>query len=141
MSRSFNGAGRLRPILEAIILGGSLAACALSQASDPNEWRSVTVVSGRFNRDSIVMTAHTPVTLEVGLKGLMTASIRSPELGIEPTLLPTNPVDESKTHAPGPGYFKTVKIPIQPLAAGKYQIVCDCGGHEESLPVIIRPEE
>jgi hypothetical protein len=108
-----------------------LASCASSFLGDPGVFRDLTIARGRFNRATIPIPANTPVTLEIGLVGMIGASVSSPELGIKSTTVPPNAVQTSKVHNPGPGYFKIVKIPVKPLAVGKYDLVCACGGHRE----------
>ncbi|GGF04709.1 hypothetical protein GCM10011611_07620 [Aliidongia dinghuensis] len=139
MRQSSHATARLGLVLGTVLLGQALAACSLFQGSEQPVWRTATIVDGHFNPDSISLAAGTPATLKVGLVGFMEASIRSPALGIEPTLLPTNQPRENKSHNAGPGNFKMASFPLRPMAAGTYQIICDCGGHEEILTLTVQP--
>jgi hypothetical protein len=120
-------ASRTLFIVLSIVAG--LVSCTSSSQGGRSVFRDLTITGGRFNRATIPVPANTPVILDIGLEGMIEASVFSPELGIEPTIVPPNEVPVSKVHNPGPGYFKTAKIPVKPLSAGKYELVCACGGH------------
>ena len=129
---------RINHALVAVSLCFALASCASSTDPKHPVYRDLRIVNGHFSRESIEVPASTPMVIEIGLEGLIDASVQSPALGIEPTPVPPNAVESGKFRGPGPGYFKTARILVGPLPVGRYELICKCGGHEDVAVFYIR---
>lgn len=113
----------------ALLIAAALTSCASAPDSKQVVYRDLKIFHGQFNRAGIEVPVATPIMLEIGVEGPTVASVYSPSLGIEPTAVPSNAIAPRK----GGSEFRVVRVPVQPLAAGKYLLICQCGGHEDTI--------
>lgn len=123
--------------LTPVLLALSLTACGvLGDAARP-EFRSLSIIHGRFDQSKIKAPAGKLIKIDITLMGLQDVSVSIPDLGIGATTVPANSFAPYSIKGTKAGNVRRTRFVLGPLKPGEYQIVCDCPGQTDIAYLVV----
>jgi len=102
------------------------------------EYRTVTIVDGRFEPPEIDMPAGAALKLDFQLIGPQDTSVSIPSLGIGATLVPAKRVNLDSVKAGAGSNLRKMRLVLGPLRSGEYPVFCDCTGKTAAARLVVR---
>ena len=107
-----------------------------SSAGNATEFRTLKIAEGRFEQSEITAPAGAPLILEIELFGPRDVTVSIPELGIEPTVIPTNQIRIGSVHESSRD-LATARIALGTVSPGTYEILCSCYGRPATARLVV----
>lgn len=101
-------------------------------------YRNLTINNHQFDPVEVIVPKNTPFILTIAAIDNEDAVISAPDLGISRLRIPATARSLDPTVVTRSDPIRSARLPLGPMQAGRYLIVCECHGKNSEATLIVR---